>query len=224
MIQMFEDMSQELRSLSLEQRITKRENALLVAASRKAKVAEALSKLSDPMSQRAFTLIYRVLHIIEDIMSVLKPNGAVYVPTSLVRAGAVILAQTVLLEEVTRIIQRDSEVHQIAKDSHIGWNLLPFLDEEETAYEERDSSRMIKSKDIATAEKAYMSYTLDKTKTSNFRSGCAGRGVSGSRGKGKGKGKGRGKPSLNSVAGGSVGKSSKPRSGGCHRCGGPHFV
>ena len=97
----------------------KREN---VAASCKATVADTLSKLSNPMSQRAVTLNYRVLHIIEDIMSVLKPNGAVYVPTSLVRAGAVILAQTVLLEEVTRIIQRDSEVHQIAKDSHMGWN------------------------------------------------------------------------------------------------------
>ena len=128
MIQMFDAMSQELRSLSLEQRITKRENALLVSASRKAKVAEVLSKLTNQMPQRAVTLNYRVLHIIEDIMSVLKPDGVVYVPTSLVRAGAVILAQTVLLEEVSRILQRDSEVHQVAKDSHIGWNLLPFLE------------------------------------------------------------------------------------------------
>ena len=56
MIQMFDAMSQELRSLSLEQRITKRENALLVSASRKAKVAEVLSKLTNPMSQRAVTL------------------------------------------------------------------------------------------------------------------------------------------------------------------------
>ena len=212
MIKMFEDMSQELHSLSLEQRATKRENAMLVAASRKAKVADSLSKLSNPMSQRAVTLNFRVLHIIEDIMSVLKPNGSVYVPTNLGRAGAVILAQTVLLEEITRIIQRDSEVHQIAKDSHIGWSLLPFLDEEETAYEERDSSRMITSRDIAKAEK---NYTLDKSKTSNFRSGGAGRGVSTSRGrgKGKGKGKGRGKSTLNSVAGGSVGKASKPHTG-----------
>ena len=85
---------------------------------------------------------------------------------------------------------------------------------------------MIKSKDIATAEKNDMSYTLDKSKTSNFHSGCAGRGVSTSRGrgKGKGKGKGRGKSPLNSVAGGAVGKASKPLTGGCHRCGGLHFV
>ena len=174
MIKMFEDMSEELHSLSLEQKATKKENSMLVAASRKAKVADTLSRLSNPMSQRAVTLNFRVLHIIEDIMSVLKPNGSVFVPTNLDRAGAVILAQTVLLEEITRIIQRDCEVHQIAKDSHVGWSLLPFLDEEETAYEERDSSKLIKSRDIATAEKNYMTYTLDKSKTSNFRSGVLG--------------------------------------------------
>ena len=226
MINMFEDMSARLHSLSLEQRATKRENAMLVAASRKAKVAATLSRLTNPMSQRAVTNNFRILHIIEDIMSVLKPNGQVLVPTNLDRAGATILAQTVLLEEITRILQRDSEVHQIAKDSHVGWSLLPYLDEEETAVEERDSSRLIKSKDIATAEKNYMTYTLDKSKTSTFRSGGAGRGVSNTRGKGKGNGKGkeRGKSSLNGVAGGSVAKASKPRSGGCHRCGGPHFV
>ena len=39
MINMLEDMSAKLHSLSLDQRATKRENAMLVAASRKAKVA-----------------------------------------------------------------------------------------------------------------------------------------------------------------------------------------
>ena len=226
MINMLEDMSAKLHSLSLDQRATKRENAMLVAASRKAKVAVTLSRLTNPMSQRAVTNNFRILHIIEDIMSVLKPNGQVLVPTNLDRAGATILAQTVLLEEISRILQRDSELHQIAKDSHVGWSLLPYLDEEETAVEERDSLRLIKSKDIATAEKNYMTYTLDKSKTSTFSRGGAGRGVSNTRGKGKakGKGKGRSKSSLNGVAGGSVAKASKPRSGGCHRCGGPHFV
>ena len=167
---------------------------------------------------------FRILHIIEDIITVLKPNGQVLVPVNLDRAAATIQAQTVLLEEISRILQRDSEVHQIAKDSHVGWSLLPYLDEEETAVEEKDSLKLIKSKDIAAAEKSYMTYTLDKSKTSTFSRGGAGRGVSNTRGKGKGKGKGRGKSSLNGVAGGSVAKASKPRSGGCHRCGGPHFV
>ena len=70
-------------------------------------------------------------------MAVLKPEGVVLVPTDLVTVGALIVAQFVLLDEVTRLLQRDSEVHQVAKDSHLGWSLVPFLDEEETAYEER---------------------------------------------------------------------------------------
>ena len=49
MINMFEDMSARLHSLSLEQRVTKRENAMLVAAFRKAKVAATLYRLSNPM-------------------------------------------------------------------------------------------------------------------------------------------------------------------------------
>ena len=124
MINMLEDMSARLHTLSLEQRVTKRENAMLLAASRKAKVAATLSKLTNPMSQRAVTNNFRILHIIEDIMTVLKPNGQVLVPVNLDRAASTILAQTVLLEEISRILQRDSEVHQIAKDSHVGWSVL----------------------------------------------------------------------------------------------------
>ena len=103
--------------------------------------------------------------------------------------------------------------------------MLHYLDEEETATEEKDSLKLIKSKDIAAAEKSFTTYTLDKSKTSTFTRGGAGRDVSSTRGKGKGKGKGRqkGKSALNQVSGGLVGKSSKPRTGGCHRCGGPYF-
>ena len=153
MINMLEDMSARLHTLTLEQKLTKRDNAMLLTAARKAKVAATLSKLTNPMSQRAVTNNFRILHIIEDIMTVLKPNGQVLVPVSLGRAAATIEAQTVLLEEISRILQRDSEVHQIAKDSHVGWSLLPYLDGEETAVEEKDSLKLIKSKDIAAAEK-----------------------------------------------------------------------
>ena len=103
---------------------------------------EGVSKLSNPMSVRAVKLNFRVLHLLEDILSVLKPEGVVLVPTDLVKVGAMIV---VLLEEVTRLLLRDCEVHQVAKDSHLGWSLLPFLDEEETAYKERNSRKWIKS-------------------------------------------------------------------------------
>ena len=50
MVEIFITMAQEVRFLSLAQKISKKENALLVAASRKAKVGEVLSKLTNPMS------------------------------------------------------------------------------------------------------------------------------------------------------------------------------
>ena len=91
---------------------------------------------------------------------------------------------------------------------------------------ERDSLGLIKSGDVSTAERNFVSFSLDRSKTSTFNRGAGGRGGASTRGKGKNKGKGRqkGKSTLNQVSGGSVGKSNKPRSGGCHRCGGPHFV
>ena len=48
--EMFNTMSKELRSVSLAQKITKRENALLLAAYCKAKVDEVVSRLTNPMS------------------------------------------------------------------------------------------------------------------------------------------------------------------------------
>ena len=92
----------------------------------------------------------------------------ILVPTYLETMQNIVTAAVIILEEVVRLLQRDSEVHQLAKDSHLGWNLLPYmLDEEETAYEERDSSHMIKSKEMVTAKKAFMAYHIDRTKTAS---------------------------------------------------------
>ena len=97
-------MAKELCYLPISQKITKKENPLLLAAARKAKVDEGVSKLSNPMSVRAVKLNFRVLHLLEDILSVLKPEGVVLVPTDLVKVGAMIV---VLLEEVTRLLLRE---------------------------------------------------------------------------------------------------------------------
>ena len=97
--------------------------------------------------------------MVEDILSVFKPEGSDLVPTCLVTMGT------------------------------MGWNLLPFLDEEETTVEERDSVRLIKSKEV-TAEKAYMAYF---TGAGSWR--------------GRAKGKGR-KSSLNGVSAGGLGNLS----------------
>ena len=225
-ITVLEGMVAKIDNLAMENKYTKQENLQLVAAARKAKLSATLAKLTNPMSIRAVTNNCKLHDMIQDILSTLKSNGQLCVPVSIDRATALIQNQVIVLEEMSRLLLRDNEVHQITKDSHIGWALLPYLDEEETATEEKDSLKLIKSKDISTAEKAYMSFNLDKNKTSSFNKGSGGRGGASTRGARKGKGGrgGKGKSNLNQVSGGTVGKSSKPRSGGCHRCGGPHFV
>ena len=174
--------------MTLDNRFTKQENRQLLAAARKAKLAAMIAKLTNPMSIRAVTNNCKLNDMIQDLLSTLKSNGQLCVPVSLDRATILIEAQVIVLEEMSRLLLRDNEVHQIAKDSHIGWALLPYLDEEETATEEKDSLKLIKSKAISEAEKAYMSFNLDKNKTSSFNKGSGGRGGASTRGARKGKG------------------------------------
>ena len=228
MVSVLETMAAQINTLKVDSRFTKLENKQLVIAARKAKLAALVGKLTNPMSIRAVTLNAKLNDMIQDLLSTIKSNGQLRVPVSFDGTTILIEAQVVVLEEMSRLLLRDTEVHQIAKESHIGWALLPFLDEEETAAEEKDSLKLIKSKVISDAEKAFMSFHVDKNKIYTYSKGAGGRGGVSTRGARKGKGgrggKTKGKTSLNQVSGGNVGKSSKPRSGGCHRCGGPHFV
>ena len=116
-------------------------------------------------------LNYKVLHLVEDLLSVFKPDGRSLVPVNLEDMADLALAAFQILEEIVRILLRDNEVHQVAKDNHLGWNILPFLDEEEVAVEEKDSARIIKSKDVVAAEKSFMSFSIDKQKTANHKAG-----------------------------------------------------
>ena len=81
MAEMLGHMAGQLCSLTLQQKLTKKQNAVLLASARKAKMDECVTKLSKPMSVRAVKLNYRVLHLVEDILTVLKPEGIVLVPT-----------------------------------------------------------------------------------------------------------------------------------------------
>ena len=169
MVEMMTQMARQLSSLTIQQKLSKRQNAVLLASARKARVDELVSKLSNPMSVRAVKLDFRILFMVENILSVFKPEGAALVPTCLETMHNVITAAVIVLEDIVRLLQRDLEVHQVAKDSHLGWNLLPFLDEEETAVEERDSTRLIKSKEVVSAKKTYMAYHVDRAKTASHR-------------------------------------------------------
>ena len=231
MVNVLETMAAQINTLKVDSRFTKLENKHLLIAARKAKLAVLVGKLTNPMSIRAVTMNAKLDNMVQDLLAIIKSNGQLRVPVSIDDMTILIESQVVVLEELSRILLRDTEIHLITKESHIGWALLPFLDEEETAEEEKDSLKLIKSKVITDAGKAFMSFHVDKNKIYLHSKGAGGRGggrgarggARGGRG-GKGKGGRGGKASLNQVAGGNVGKSSKPRSGGCHRCGGPHFV
>ena len=169
MVQLMTQMSRQLSALNIKQATTKKQNAMLLVSARKAKVDETVGKLTNPMSVRAVSLNFMFMFMVEDMLAVFKPDGAALVHTDLDNMRDLSAAAAVFLEEIVRLIQRDSEVHQLAKDSHMGWNLLPFLDEEETAVEERDSARLIKSKEVVASEKAYMSFHIDRNKTARKR-------------------------------------------------------
>ena len=230
MVSVLESMAAKINTLREDSRFTKLENKHLVIAARKAKLAALVGKLTNPMSIRAVTMNAKLDNMVQDLLSIIKSNGQLRVPVSFDDMTLLIESQVVVLEELSRLLLRDTEVHLITKESHIGWALLPFLDEEETAEEDKESLKLIKSKTISDAEKAFMSFHVDKNKiylhskgAGSRGGGRGGRGGVSTRGARKGRG-GKGKANINQVSGGNVGKSSKPRSGGCHRCGGPHFV
>ena len=70
MVEMMTQMARQLSSLTLQQKLTKKQNAVLLASARKARVDESVSKLSNPMSVRAVKLNFRILFMVEDILSV----------------------------------------------------------------------------------------------------------------------------------------------------------
>ena len=76
-------MTRKISSLSLQQVTSKKQNALLMAASRKSKIDDTVAKLANPMSIRAVKLNYKILHMVEDLLAVFKPDGHPLVPLNL---------------------------------------------------------------------------------------------------------------------------------------------
>ena len=123
-------------------------------------------------------------------------------------------------------------MHMVVQESHLGWKVAQELDKEELDVEEKDSAKILTGKTVASAEKSLMTYQLDRDKTSNHKSkGGAGGAIGAGRGRGHGgrggqggRGGGKGKGAFNGVSPSGAEKVTKPCNGGCHRCGGHHFV
>ena len=91
-------MTNKISSMTLQQVTFKKQNTLLMAASRKSKIDDTVAKLNNPMSIRSVKLNYKVLHLVEDLLTVFKPDDRP-------------LAAVKILVEIVRILQRDTEVH-----------------------------------------------------------------------------------------------------------------
>ena len=96
-------------------------DALLMAAARKNMINDTVAKLANPMSIRAVKLNYKILFMVEDLLSVFKLDGLALVPSNLDDMKDLAAAAVLILEEIVRLLQRDSEVQQVVKDSHLGW-------------------------------------------------------------------------------------------------------
>ena len=135
MVSVLETMAAQINTLKEDRRFTKLENRHLLIAARKAKLAVLVGKLTNPMSIRAVTMNAKLDNMVQDLLNIIKSNGQLRVPVSFDDMTILIESQVVVLEELSRLLLRDTEIHLITKESHIGWALLPFLDEEETAAE-----------------------------------------------------------------------------------------
>ena len=103
MVELMTQMSRQLSALNIQQATTKEQNALLLVSARKTKVDETVGKLTNHMSVRAVRLNFRILFMVEDMLTVLKPDGHTLVPTNLEVMKDLSAAAAVVLEEIVRL-------------------------------------------------------------------------------------------------------------------------
>ena len=229
---MLKQLTSGLATMSLAQEQLSQKQKALVESDRKSKVEAAVRGVTNPMSIRNIRLNYRVLHLIDDLLEVFCPDGAQYVATNLTDVNDLIQAATTVLFEISRILKTENEKHVVAQSSHLGWRVVKELDKKDPDHDEMEESKLVSEAAVVQAERQFMSYQLDMQKTLNFtKAGHGGRGggqrVAPRRGGSSGSARGgKGRTSLKSMGldTSKAGRVSKPRYGGCHRCGGPHFV
>ena len=198
MHQMLTRISKHLSTLSLTTDSLTNQHRSLLAAERKGKVAEAVRGLTNPMSVRALHHNFKILHLVEDLLSVFNPNGVPLAITDVAVASDIISAATTVLVEVSRLLRRENESHQVAHSSHLGWKVVQEIERKELATEQVELAPILPAHEVRAAEKSLMTYTLDMAKTLSFSRGGGSRG-------GTSRGGGR-------VAGASRGSSKKGKS------------
>ena len=196
---------------------------------RKVRLDTVLQPVTNPMFRRAISLD-----------ALLTPDGVVFV----VEAGQIALAQNLLdnvvplIKDVADMVTLDADLHLVALTSALGWKTVTHL-ELPNKKKEDGLVESFSSLEVHAAEKELLKYSEAMAKTKNhlmagrgssLRGGYSGGGSirDGGAGGGRGGGGKANRKGSNKGAGGvgegvSGGHVDKPRRGGCHRCGGPHF-
>ena len=225
MYMLLSNLTSKLGDMTVAQDTLLKSNRDFLKSERKLKVETAVRILKNPMSVRLVRHNHRIMFHLEDLLHIFDPDGPL-VSTDLVLINDLVAAAISMFKEILRILKRENEMHMVVQESHLGWKVAQELDKEELDVEEKDSAKILTGKTVASAEKSLMTYQLDRDKTSNhkYKGGASrGRGRGGRAGQ-VGRGGGKCKGAFNGVSPSGGGKVTKPRNGGCHRCGGPHFV
>ena len=74
MVSVMSQFSKKISSLSVAQSSILVQNKLLIASERKSKVDLAVGKLANPISIRSVKTDFRIMHLVQDLLEVFKPN------------------------------------------------------------------------------------------------------------------------------------------------------
>ena len=200
------------------------DHSQLLSAKKESEIQRQVGMFSNPLSKRAVEGLLRMADAVDRVCKILTVGGSVVIATATNFAHINTLIQLVLggLQEMKDRVQSDLNKFEVSIQSPLGWRFVSGLEKLE------GSVGTISRADLRAQEQIFLRHEAlllasSKAATSKNNQGGGGGAAAG---KGKGKGKGAAKTSAADQAtkkkkGGGVGK---PKRGGCHRCGGPHFV
>jgi hypothetical protein len=211
--------------LSLSLKNLTEQAAVLTHAKREQDVATKVGTHTNPMSKRAIEHDLRLLDCLEDIRTYLIVDGSpvVVTPYNSDQVSQAIVLVLAMTETMKTKINANSDKHTIARISQLGWKLVSGIEELE------GDLGGISMVDLRAKETSHMKHiaAVATTTKSVVTSAGASKGVNRWRKKkgqkpGGSQNRNQGDSNLGKKMGGGIAK--KPKSGGCHRCGGAHFV
>ena len=199
------------------------DHSQLLSAKKESEIQRQVGMFTNPLSKRAVEGLLRMSDAVDRVCKILTVGGSVVIASATNFSHINTLIGLVLggLQEMKDRVQSDLNKFEVSIQSPLGWRIVSGLEKLE------GSVGTISRADLRAQEQIFLRHEALLLASSKAASSKNNQGGGGGEAAGKGKGKGKGaKTSAADQAtkkkkGGGVGK---PKRGGCHRCGGPHFV